>query len=68
MKIGEMVSEFHELFQHPIAVDVTPELLELRAGLIREEAVDEAAEAVERRTWTRFWTLWPMVYTLVLAH
>ncbi|EPQ4523766.1 hypothetical protein RFF01_006085, partial [Klebsiella variicola] len=29
MKIGEMVSEFHELFQHPIAVDVTPELLEL---------------------------------------
>ncbi|WP_446914364.1 pyrophosphohydrolase domain-containing protein, partial [Klebsiella pneumoniae] len=48
MKIGEMVSEFHELFQHPIAVDVTPELLELRAGLIREEAVDEAAEAVER--------------------
>ena len=47
MKIGEMVSEFHELFQHPIAADITPELLELRAGLIREEAVDEAAEAVE---------------------
>ncbi|ELP0880869.1 TPA: phosphoribosyl-ATP pyrophosphohydrolase [Klebsiella pneumoniae] len=47
MKIGEMVSEFHELFQHPIAADITPELLELRARLIREEAVDEAAEAVE---------------------
>lgn len=47
MKIGDMVSEFHELFQHPIAADITPELLELRARLIREEAVDEAAEAVE---------------------
>lgn len=47
MKIGEMVSEFHELFQHPIAADITPELLELRARLICEEAVDEAAEAIE---------------------
>lgn len=47
LKIGEMVSEFHELFQHPIAADITPELLELRARLIREEAVDEAAEAVQ---------------------
>lgn len=47
MKIGEMVCEFHELFQHPIAAEITPELLELRARLIREEAVDEAAEAVE---------------------
>lgn len=47
MKIGEMVCEFHKLFQHPIAAEITPELLELRARLIREEAVDEAAEAVE---------------------
>ncbi|HGL3854392.1 TPA: phosphoribosyl-ATP pyrophosphohydrolase [Klebsiella aerogenes] len=47
MKIGEMVAEFHELFQHPIAAEITPELLELRATLIREEAVDEATEAVE---------------------
>lgn len=47
LKIGEMVSEFHELFQHPIAADITPELLELRARLIREEAVEEAAKAVE---------------------
>lgn len=46
MKIGEMVCEFHELFQHPVAAEITPELLELRARLIREEAVDEANEAV----------------------
>lgn len=47
IKIGEMVSEFHELFQLPIAADITPKLLELRARLIREEAVDEVTEAVE---------------------
>lgn len=47
LKIGEMVIEFHELFQHPISADITPELLELRARLIREEAVEEAADAVK---------------------
>ncbi|HHT4259177.1 TPA: phosphoribosyl-ATP pyrophosphohydrolase [Klebsiella variicola] len=47
IKIAEMVTEFHKLFQHPIEAEVTPELLELRANLIREEAVDEAVDAVD---------------------
>lgn len=67
LKIGEMVSEFHELFQHPIAADITPELLELRARLIREEAVDEAAEAVQYMDLDKCWMQWLMACTWALA-
>lgn len=42
-----MVKEFHEVFNHPIETkEVTPELLSLRANLIREEA-KEGIKALE---------------------
>ncbi|MEQ4658418.1 nucleoside triphosphate pyrophosphohydrolase family protein [Providencia manganoxydans] len=43
-----MVKEFHEVFNHPVeSKSITPELLTLRANLIREEA-KEGIEAIER--------------------
>lgn len=44
----DMVKEFHEVFKHPVESKlVTPDLLTLRATLIREEA-KEGIEAIER--------------------
>lgn len=42
-----MVNQFHGLFQHPQRVAATPELLRLRAKLIREEAVEEGIPAAD---------------------
>lgn len=46
-KIYVMVNEFHELFQHPQGANASPELLRLRAKLIREKAVDEGLPAAK---------------------
>lgn len=47
LAVYEMVNQFHGVFQHPQRVAPTPELLRLRAKLIREEAVEEGIPAVD---------------------